>query len=78
MGLSENWNIKVNYEEMKKRKMKFDPILIIDPKNNERKHGDWYIQDGNHRALAYTMALLKEEAVWEDQRVYCATNTEFS
>jgi hypothetical protein len=51
------------------------PALVLrDAQDAERAHGgSWYIQDGNHRALAYAMAILDGTIQYSPQLAYLAT-----
>jgi len=52
------------------------PTLVLrDLRGSERKIPDarWYLQDGCHRALGYSMKVLEGEAVYSKQTAFVAT-----
>ncbi len=49
-------------------------LLLRDSNNNEKRYGQWYLQDGSHRALAYAMAIKENQVSYSPQLTYLATN----
>ncbi len=77
--LGANWNLKKVYEKTEQflqisETNELPPILLRDARGSECKHGDWYLQDGSHRALGYAMAIHKDLTNYTHQYAYIATN----
>ena len=49
-------------------------LLLRDSSNNEKQYGQWHLQDGSHRALAYAMAIKENQVSYSPQLTYLATN----
>lgn len=80
--LSSNWDVIENYNkfilyEPRSEDFQLKPLLLRDAKDSETQYGRWYIQDGSHRSLAYSMFLLKEKEIYRDQYAFCATHQSY-
>lgn len=77
--LSPNWSLsRIADHTMAQNPAKPDfsvePLALRDASVSERHDGGtWYIQDGNHRALGYAMAVLGSGVPYQNQFAYCAT-----
>ncbi|MFA6981299.1 MAG: hypothetical protein WC209_18375 [Ignavibacteriaceae bacterium] len=56
--------------------VKFPAFLLRSSKNDESKLGDWYLQDGSHRALGYAMYLLDNTVDYTIQQTYIVADKE--
>lgn len=76
----DNWDLRKNMEKFNAEynssaKIQLPELLIIDATGSEKNFGaQWYLQDGCHRALAYTIEILKGKIQYSAQQTYCATN----
>jgi len=50
------------------------PALVLREAESERQYGPWYLQDGSHRALGYSMLMCSGDAKYHAQLAYVATN----
>lgn len=73
---SDNWDIASIRQRFSLAALPLPPLVLRDTLDSERQHGEWYLQDGSHRALAYAMAVLNKEASFTPQIAYCATQRE--
>ena len=80
--LGGNWNLDELYENTLNQLALGKPwpdLLLIDPRcDDESRWGAegedaWRVQDGNHRALGYMMALLRNETKFIGQHAYVAS-----
>lgn len=77
--LSSNWSLpRIASHTMAQHPAKPDfsvePLVLRDASISERHDGGtWCIQDGNHRALGYAMAVLRLDVPYKNQLAYCAT-----
>jgi hypothetical protein len=51
---------------------RLEPLVLCESRNGEETYGQWYIQDGSHRALAYATLVLSNETEYAPQEAYCA------
>ncbi len=70
---SENWDLGSIRQRFSLAALPLPPFVLRDTSSSERQHGEWYLQDGSHRALGYAMAVLNDEASYTPQVAYCAT-----
>lgn len=74
--LASNWDLADNLRRMREkltsRSVFHEPLVICEARNGEEQCGPWYIQDGSHRALAYTTLMLLKETPYEPQTAYCS------
>ena len=75
--LNTNWDLE-NIEEMTsiwlKRNCPLPALVLRDSRNSECKTGEWYLQDGSHRALGYCMAILCKSTDYQTVKVFIATH----
>jgi hypothetical protein len=53
-------------------------VLLRRSRGSEKMHGEWYIQDGNHRALGYQTAILNGLTSFNTQEAYIVTDEELN
>jgi hypothetical protein len=74
--LSGNWNLAENLdlmrEKLRNESISQEPLTICEAKDGEEAHGPWYLQDGSHRALAYSTLVLLQEIEYFPQKAYCS------
>ena len=49
-----------------------EALVICEARGDEERYGQWYLQDGSHRALASATLMLLCEARYEQQKAYCS------
>ena len=80
--LDDNWDLAtiINLTEKSlsssQNSLKFPPILLRPSREGEIRYGDWYLQDGSHRALGYAMLLLDALVEYNIQEAYILTDKE--
>lgn len=76
--LSENWDLGSIRQQFSLAALPLPPFVLRDTTGSERRHGEWYLQDGSHRALGYALALLHDEVSFTPQVAYFATEQQLS
>jgi len=79
--LSGNWDLAENLNRMRTKLAhkggRLEPLVLCEAREGEQMHGQWYIQDGSHRALAYGTLLALGEVRYEHQETYCMSEQRY-
>lgn len=73
--LSDNWDLASNLSQMREKLLSgsiYEALVICEARGGEERYGQWYLQDGSHRALAFATLMLLSEARYERQKAYCS------
>jgi len=72
--LHSNWQLDKIYAETIRTNGQFKPLALRDSKpSSELPFGEFYLQDGCHRALGYAMALNNHTLIYEVKEAYLST-----
>ncbi len=79
--LSLNWDIaaiRSTFRELRElyplmTTVRLPELLLRDARGSEAAFGDWYLQDGSHRALGYALELLDGRQTYVPQAAFIAT-----
>ncbi len=80
-NLGSNWDITATVARFRNNYLTQTPVdlrtlVLRDTRNSECQWTEdgWYLQDGSHRALAYSMEILTRKIQYFPQLAFCATS----
>jgi hypothetical protein len=79
--LSGNWDLAGNLRQMREKLLSGsiyqEALVICEARGDgEERYGQWSLQDGSHRALAFATLMLLLDARYEPQKAYCSMSRE--
>ena len=78
--LGANWDlddVRQRTEDALRFAQGFQALLLREAKHSELNHGIWYLQDGSHRALGYSIAFLGGRISYTAVTAYVCTSQTF-
>lgn len=77
--LSANWDMGENLRRMHESLVDQDglkqPLVVCEARDGEQQFGQFYLQDGSHRALAYATLILTNEAHYRPVLAFCSLSS---